>query len=205
MKKLLLIGAMLCALCFCCSGNSKKANVHEGHEWVDLGLSVKWATCNVGATNPEEYGDYFAWGETRTKPEYTRFSCTSNGKSWGDIGGDSSRDAATASWGGSWRMPTKAEFQELIDNCDWTWTTQNGKNGYKVTSKKNGQSIFLPAAGCRYGDLLYLDGECGRYWSSTPLESYTVNAYNLYFYEGRRSVNWYYRNFGLSIRPVLED
>ena len=130
MKKLLLIGAMLCALCSCGSGNSKKndvpANVHEGHEWVDLGLSVKWATCNVGATNPEEYGDYFAWGETRTKSEYTDSNCTSYGKSWGDIGGDSSRDAATASWGGSWRMPTPAEFQELKDNCDWTWTTQNG-------------------------------------------------------------------------------
>ena len=209
MKKLLLIGAMLCALCSCGSGNSKKndvpANVHEGHEWVDLGLSVKWATCNVGATNPEEYGDYFAWGETWTKSEYVTDNCTSYGKSWGDIGGDSNRDAATANWGGSWRMPTKAEFQELIDNCDWTWTTQNGKNGYKVTSKKNGQSIFLPAAGYRYGDNLYYDGEYGSYWSSAPGESFTDFAFYLFFDEGYRSVGWESRDFGHSIRPVLED
>jgi hypothetical protein len=159
----------------------------------------------VGATNPEEYGDYFAWGEKRTKSKYTDSNCTSYGKSWGDIGGDSSRDAATANWGGSWRMPTKAEFQELKDNCDWTWTTQNGKNGYKVTSKKNGQSIFLPAAGYRVGDELCLDGEYGDYWGSTPNESNTDSACYLYFDGGGRDVDWNGRNGGRSLRPVLED
>jgi hypothetical protein len=182
---------------------SEPTGMHEGYGYVDLGLSVKWATCNVGASVPGDYGNYYAWGETWTKPEY--LNCTSYGKSWGDIGGDSSRDAATANWGGSWRMPTEAEFQELINNCDWTWTTQNGKNGYKVTSKKNGQSIFLPAAGYRDGASLYSDGERGFYWSSTPDESYTDGACPLYFLGGGRGVYWGYRSRGHSLRPVLED
>ena len=218
MKKLLLIGALLCVLCSCGSGNSKKnaapsnaqapapANVHEGHEWVDLGLpsGLKWATCNLGASTPGAYGDYYAWGETRTKSEYWSDNCSSYGKDWGDIGGDSNRDAATANWGGNWRMPTAAEYQELIDNCTWTLTTQNGDKGYRVTGK-NGQSIFLPAAVYRHGVTLYHDGEFGYYWSSTPGESGTDYAYNLYFSEGRRYVDWGLRDLGRSVRPVLED
>lgn len=207
MKKLLFIGALLCVLCSCGSGNSKKSNVHEGHEWVDLGLpsGLKWATCNVGASTPGDYGNYYAWGETRPKSEYTEYNSVSLGKSWGDIGGNSSRDAARANWGGSWRMPTKAEFQALKDNCTWTWTTQNGHKGYKVTSNKNGQSIFLPAARGRYGDTLYFEGELGLYWSSTPDESNDYSAYNLYFDEASQSVDGDARRIGLSVRPVLED
>lgn len=176
---------------------------HKGHEWVDLGLSVKWATCNVGASTPGDYGNYYAWGETSTKREYTTSNCASIGKSWGDIGGNSSRDAARANWGGNWRMPTKAEFQELVDNCTWTWTTQDGHKGYRVTGE-NGQSIFLPAAGGRDCDTYY-DDENGFYWSSTPYESDTDNACLLYFYEGLQGVIWSYRELGLSVRPVLED
>ena len=206
MKKLLFIGALLCALCSCGSGNSKKSNGHEVHEWVDLGLpsGLKWATCNVGASTPGDYGDYFAGGETSTKSNYDYDNCASIGKSWGDIGGDSNRDAATANWGGSWRMPTEAEFQELKNNCTWTWTTQNGNNGYKVTGP-NGNSIFLPAAGCRDGDTLCRDGKYGKYWSSTPGESDTDFAYYLGFDEGGRYVDCYNRLHGLSVRPVLED
>jgi hypothetical protein len=183
---------------------ASKTGTHKGHEWVDLGLSVKWATCNVGASTPGDYGNYYAWGETATKSNYDFATCASTGKSWGDIGGNPSRDAARANWGGSWRMPTKAEFQELVDNCTWTWTTQNGKNGYKVTGK-NGQSIFLPAAGYRFGDELYDGGEYGLFWSSTPYESSTADAYGLYFLEGGQDVGWSYRSFGRSVRPVLED
>ena len=215
MKKLLFIGALLCVFCSSSLGNSKMnaapANVHEGHEWVDLGLpsGLKWATCNVGASTPGDYGNYYAWGETRPKSEYTRSNCASTGKSWSDIGGDSSRDAARANWGGSWRMPTMAELQELRDNCTWTWTTQNGHQGYRVTGK-NGQSIFLPAAGFRFGDELYLDGEYGLYWSSAPDESGTYFACDLYFFEGYQFegyqlVMWNYRDGGRSVRPVLED
>ena len=183
---------------------SPKTGTYKGHEWVDLGLSVKWATCNVGASTPGRYGNYYAWGETSTKSNYGYDNSASYGKSWSDIGGNSSRDAATANWGGSWRMPTKAEFQELIDNCTWTWTTQNGHKGYKVTGK-NGQSIFLPAAGYRRGATLNGDGEDGYYWSSTPYESYTDRACIVYFFEGGRNVNEGYRYNARSVRPVLED
>lgn len=178
---------------------------HIAHSWVDLGLSVKWATCNVGASKPEDYGNYYAWGEIRAKSSYTSDNSSSYGKSWTDIAGNSSHDAARANWGGSWRLPTKAELQELIDNCTWAWATQNGHNGYKVTSKKNGQSIFLPAAGYRYGDALYYEGEIGRYWSSIPDESYTGLAKFLYFGDDDHGVDWGRLSYGLSVRPVLDD
>jgi uncharacterized protein (TIGR02145 family) len=185
------------------STTASKTGKHNGYEWVDLGLSVKWATCNVGASSPGDYGNYYAWGDTSTKSKYREDNCSSYGKTWGDIGGDSSRDAARANWGGSWRMPTMVEFQELRDNCTWTWTTQNGHKGYKVTSKKNGQTIFLPAARGRYGDTLYFEGELGLYWSSTPDESNDYCAYCLYFDERSPSVDGDARRIGLSVRPVL--
>ena len=179
-------------------------DTHEAHTWVDLGLSVKWATCNVGASSPEEYGDYFAWGETTPKPTYVEDNSTSFKKAgWGDIGGNSRCDPATANWGGDWRMPTKDEFQELIDDCTWEWTTQNDCNGYKVTSKNNGQSIFLPAAGWRYGADENGVGSSGFYWSSTPSESGTDGAYDLYFGEGFHNADWGDRFDGRSVRPVL--
>lgn len=186
--------------------NAAPANVHEGHEWVDLGLpsGLKWATCNVGASTPSDYGNYYAWGETSTKSEYTESNSASYDKGLGCIGGDSSRDAARANWGGSWRMPTETEYWELIYNCTWIWTTQDGHKGYRVTGK-NGQSIFLPAAGWRDGDELVGDGEYGFYWSSTPFERNTVDAYFLFLYEDNQSVCWFYRYYGHSVRPVLED
>ena len=180
---------------------------HYGYGWVDLGLpsGLKWATCNVGAYTPADYGNYYAWGETSTKSNYYYDNCASYGKSWGDIGGDSNRDAARANWGGSWRMPTAEEFQELIDYCEWTWMTESyGLPGYEVMGR-NGYSIFLPAAGVRGGDTLYSDGENGYYWSSTPFESRTDSAYGLYFSEGFRNVDWNYCYYGHSVRPVLED
>ena len=179
-----------------------------GHEYVDLGLSVKWATCNVGASSPEEYGDYYAGGETSTKSSYDEDNCATWNKSIGDIKG-TSRDVARVKWGSPWRMPTDAEFDELLDskNCTWTWTTQGGHKGYKVTSKKNGNSIFLPAAGCRGGTSLRGAGTWGDYWSSTPYESDTQNAYYLYFLyfdsSGRTTI-WYRRNYGRTVRPVAE-
>ena len=202
MKKLLL----LALFCFVGSGVYAQKNSHNGHEWVDLGLpsGLKWATCNVGASRPGDYGNYYAWGETRTKSTYTEDNCASYEKSWSDIGGNSSRDAARANWGDDWRLPTIEEFHELLDNCTWEWTTQNGHNGYKVTSKKNGQSIFLPAAGWRYGASKDLVDEYGLYWSSTPSDFDVDNAFFLFFYEDYHYLNWYYRYFGHSVRPVLE-
>ena len=93
---------------------------------------------------------------------------------------------------------------EIYDNCTWTWTTQNGHNGYKVTSKKNGNSIFLPAAGWRYGASSYGQGARGYYWSATPGESYSVNAFDLNFHEGSRFTNWLSRYEGDSVRPVCD-
>ena len=102
---------------------------------VDLGLpsGLKWATCNVGATSPEDYGNYYAWGETTTKESYNESNYTIYGQQISDFSGNATYDAARANWGGPWRMPTQTEMQELIDNCTWTWTSQSGVNGCKVT------------------------------------------------------------------------
>ena len=134
----------------------------NGHEYVDLGLSVKWATCNVGASSPTEYGNYYAWGETTTKSEYTKKNSKTCGISMGDISGNSSYDAARTNWGGSWRLPTKAECQELLDNCKSEWTTVSGVRGRRFTSKKNGRSIFLPAAGYHEPKFFSPAGATGR-------------------------------------------
>ncbi len=176
----------------------------NGHAYVDLGLSVKWATCNVGASKPEGYGLYYAWGEIKTKSYYNEKNSETHGKELGDIGGDPRYDVAQANWGGSWRLPTKAEQDELRENCDWTWTTQNGVNGYVVTSKVNGNSIFLPASGWWYMDLInYAESE-GYYWSSTPHESDMTDAYYISFYDGRGDSNHIFRDRGRSVRPVTK-
>lgn len=187
----------------------------NGHEYVDLGLpsGLKWATCNVGANKPEDYGDYFAWGETETKTEYsegnslTQEHSISELRRRGIVDGNnrltSSYDAARAKWGRSWRMPTKEELEELKKNCRWEWTTQNGVKGYKVTGP-NGNSIFLPVAGRRGRSSLIYAGEYGFYWSSTPDESDSYYAYGLYFYSSKHYVSSDYRGLGQSVRPVLE-
>lgn len=207
MKKLLLIVALLCSLCAYSYGQGGKrgfTGTHKKHQWVDLGLSVKWATCNVGASTPEEYGNYYAWGEISPKLEYTTDNCIAWEKSWSDIGGDPSRDAARANWGGSWRMPTEAEFSELYEKCTWTRTTQNGNEGNKVTGP-NGQSIFLPDAGFRRDDKLTLDSRSCFYWSSTPKESSDNKVYYLFAGRYGHGLLWCEPFSGHSIRPVLED
>ncbi|MBQ3595781.1 MAG: DUF1566 domain-containing protein [Bacteroidales bacterium] len=178
-----------------------------GHYYVDLGLpsGVKWATCNVGASSPEDYGDYFAWGETSPKAEYSWENSVTNGEQMSDISGDAQYDAATANWGGSWRMPTKEQMEELVEHCEWEWTQVNGVNGAKVIGP-NGSCIFLPAAGFRDGSSLFHDGYDGFYWSSTPYDYYyDLNyAYNLYFITGDEDVNLSYRYYGLTVRPITE-
>ena len=176
-----------------------------GHEYVDLGLSVKWATCNVGANSPEDYGNYYAWGETSPKSSYDKENSKTYGKEMGYIGGNASYDAARANWGSTWRLPTADEIDELIDNCTWTKATMNGINGCKVTSRVNGKSIFLPAAGHRITSLLDLVGSLGGYWSSTPLTSFTDFACYLHFdiIVGVVRID-YYRHYGRSVRPVSE-
>ena len=192
----------------------------NGYDYVDLGLSVKWATKNVGASSPSDYGDYFAWGETQTKYNYTWENCfdclarngwgTDDGWSTYKIGGKTSisptsgHDTARKNWGGTWRIPTNAEFEELCEKCYWTWTSQDGHNGYLVTSKTNGNSIFLPAADCRFDTNSSSVGKIGYYWSST-LGSYSYSARCLRFYSSDRYMDdCCCRRFGLSVRPVTE-
>ena len=189
-------------------------------EAVDLGLSVKWASCNVGATAPEEYGGYYAWGETEEKSNYdwstykycngsynsmTKY-CTSS--SYGTVDNkttlDPGDDVAHVKWGGSWRMPTEYEIKELKNDCTWTWTTLNGVYGYRVTGP-NGNSIFLPVAGYRNGtEVCYQGG--GSYWSSS-LDggySYGYNACCFYFFSYLYDWSYDSRFYGLSVRPVSE-
>lgn len=196
-------------------GEHNEAIIGE-HEYVDLGLSVKWATCNVGANSPEDYGGYYAWGETSTKSNYSWsncFDCLDNsGYSWSvyKIGGktkiepDSGHDTARENWGYSWRMPTIAELKELNDKCTWKWTTKGGHNGFVVTGP-NGNSIFLPAAGDRNGTSSAGGvGEIGSYWSSTLSSTYSSYAQFLDFNFSNHYMDDYYRRYGYSVRPVTE-
>lgn len=177
----------------------------NGHEWVDLGLpsGVKWATCNVGASLPGEYGDYYAWGETETKDSYDSYNCSTMYVPMDDISGNPQYDVARKEWGDSWRMPTYEEQEELLNNCSWELTTENGFNGYKVTGP-NGNSIFLPAAGYRYGTTLNFDGYYGGYWSSKPHDDGDDSAFFLCFDDKEQRINAYYRSDGQSVRAVIE-
>ncbi len=206
MKKVFLLLVLALPFMVACSdddddnGADRTTGTSKNHEWVDLGLSVKWATCNVGASSPDDYGDYYAWGETSTKSSYTEENSVTYGKNMGSIAGNSTYDAARANWGGTWRMPTDEEIEELASECKWERMVQGEHVGYKVTGP-NGNSIFIPAAGYRNGASLFYAEELGLYWSATPYGDY--NAYDLYFNNGptKGGVN---RGRGQSIRPVME-
>lgn len=191
----------------------------NGHEYVDLDLpsGIKWASCNVGANSPEEYGGYYAWGETEEKENYdwsTYKWCDGSSNTitkycykgaYGIV--DNRRvleledDVAHVKWGGSWRMPTQDELQELFRECDLEWTTLNGVYGVNVIAP-NGNSIFLPAAGYRYGTDYYNRGSFGFYWSTTL----NIGPYAEYLRFNSDSYNWYDygRYVGFCVRPVAE-
>ena len=191
----------------------------NGHDYVDLGLSVRWATCNVGATSPEGYGNYYAWGETVEKS-----SCTSENYKWSH-GTDHSMikyctnesfgykdgkktleledDVAYVKWGSTWRMPTSSEQKELRENCIWELMEYRGVNGYKVTGP-NGNSIFLPIAGsCRASGVCEVGSRCD-YWSST-LDSSCNDAHSLYVNNDKYAWNNPYRYYGHVVRPVAKN
>ena len=181
--------------------NPNNAQVSSG-EAVDLGLSVLWASCNVGATSPEEFGDKYAWGETETKDTFTEsnyiwydpYTLT-----FADIGKDISGtefDVARVKWGGDWRMPTYAELSELKSKCTWIWANVNSVNGFKVTGQ-NGNSIFIP-----------VQEKC-ILWTSTLYSEYQGTFYTAYcqafsttFSSGSNVNNFTSRHRGNYIRPV---
>lgn len=177
---------------------------------VDLGLSVYWCSCNVGAEAPEEYGDYYAWGETKPKSSYTRGnysyynSSTDTYTNIGDNISGTEYDAATVNLGSDWRMPTKDEFQELLDKCTWEWTQIKGINGYKVTGT-NGNSIFIPAAGENNGSDL---GKTTRYCTATA-SSYPSSAYVILSYHSSKptleKLTAAAKYLGSPIRPVTSN
>ena len=196
--------------------------VEDGHEFVDLGLpsGTLWATMNIGANSPEEYGDYFAWGETEPKDDYswdtnkwgyydenaklhiTKYNMNSN---YGPVDNkmelDPEDDAAYVNWGPSWRMPTYEQIKELAKKCSWEWTTSNGVAGLLVTGP-NGNTLFLPTAGYRYNDSLYYSYFQGHYWSRTLYAYASDCAYRLRIAEGVHNYNYYNRYFGYTVRAV---
>lgn len=184
-----------------------KRNAENGHEWIDLGLSVKWATCNVGANKPEDYGGYYAWGEASTKSYYnydnyfdSSYNIYKNGTQT-QISPTSGHDTARENWGGTWRMPTKAEYDELCKKCKWMWISKNRHKGYRVTGP-NGNCIFLPAADHRVGTDFSGEGTSGLYWSSTLGSTSSNYAYYLSFFDGHYETGIIHRSCGQSIRPV---
>ena len=187
------------------------SGTENGFDYVDLGLpsGLKWATCNVGADSPEEYGYYYAWGETTPKTiaynwntykwatatyhtEYlddkwaletlTKYNTSSD---YGTVDNKTvlelADDAARVNWGGAWRMPTDAEWTELCERCTWTWINFNGINGYEVKSNINGYTIFLPGAGNYDYNGLGGAGDIGFYWSSSLNTDYPYDALDVYF------------------------
>ena len=176
----------------------------QDHEWVDLALPSGnlWAIYNIGATKPEEYGDYYAWGEIETKEVYNLSTSLNYGKRLNDFQGDPTYDVAAAKWGGDWRMPNYDDMIELANYCIWEWTTQNGVIGYLVTSKQNGEKLFMPAAGCRANTTVLYAGSDGYYFGSTPEGAGTENAWMIWFNESKRTVDGCVRAYGNTIRPV---
>lgn len=187
----------------------------SGHDYVDLNLpsGTLWATCNVGADSPKDFGDYFSWGEVSSKSSYELDNYVYgydsdfwDYKKYNDSDGartlSSYDDVAYSKWGSSWRMPTIDQLQELVDECTWSWINYKGKKGYKVKSRTSDNFIFLPAAGYRYSDGGYIK-KMGYYWSINRTES-TSNAQILHFYEGNIEIDYIPRFNGLSVRPVLK-
>ncbi|MDE7347983.1 MAG: hypothetical protein K2N48_14730, partial [Muribaculaceae bacterium] len=187
----------------------------NGHEWVDLGLpsGTRWATYNVGAGSPEEFGDFYSWGETEPKSEYVDINSLTHRKDFkwlvknGIINEDgeltNEHDAATTVWGEPWRMPTEEEFGELIDLCEWQFTSYYGVNGYLVTGP-NEQTLFIVAAGFQQGEEPEYVGEYGDYWTSTVVPELIGASCSLGYSPKSYGRRRYARFVGRSIRPVLD-
>jgi hypothetical protein len=206
------------------SADSVKHEDGVGHKFVDLGLpsGLLWAETNIGAETAADVGNYYAWGETEPQTSNSYFygsykygTTTDNYTKYNSSDGkttlDPEDDAAYVNWGDSCRMPTAYEFVELCDsaNCTWTWTSMlasdgSSINGYKVTSVKNGNSIFLPASGSRYEWGLHGHGSVAGYWSSTLYSIGIGNAYYIAFGSSNHRHEICSRDVGFTVRPVAE-
>lgn len=195
---------------------AQSSGMLNGHEYVDLGLSVKWATCNIGANSPEKSGTYYAWGETSPKYDYSwhnyfdaadnegerfyeYFTSTFNRQGRNKTDPQSGRDAARKFWESTWRLPTKEEMEELTKKCRWIWGNINGQNGFWVIGT-NGNKIFLPATGCAEGTTKHIYNKHGLYQTSTLY--YQQYEYSLYFIQESTSLGLMSRDTGVPIRPV---
>ena len=196
------------------SDGGDETQVINGHEYVDLGLSVLWATTNIGADTETDYGDYFAWGDTETREEYYWYKykfgkedALTKYNSTDDFVLETGDDAAYQKWGSDWRMPTKDNFEELIAKCTWKRTTENEVTGYRVTSNVSGytgKSIFLPCAGMYSYSSKRDDGSFGYYWTKTRDEKTATDAYCLYMGYSSAQTTIYNRYLGYPIRPVAD-
>ncbi len=187
----------------------------NGHQWVDLGLpsGLRWATCNVGANSPEEAGNYYAWGETEPKEEYSTINSITYKVPFKKLQEAGiidetgtltpAHDVATVLWGDEWRMPTIDEYLELISSCDWEFTSLNGTNGYLVTGP-NHQSIFLPAAAFQQNTTIENLGDFGDYWSASIVDELTGVAHSLGYSSKSFGRRRYARYAGRTIRPVTD-
>lgn len=202
-----------------CAMFAQTSGEEAGHIWIDLGLpsGIKWASTNIGANRPQDEGNYYAWGETTLKTDF-RWATYSHGAgqnsltkysySDGVLSLDAADDVVSCVWGGTWRMPTKEEWGELQEHCVWTWTddyNKTGAAGYVVRSKSGDDSLFLPAAGCRYANRINEKGVHGYYWSSTLFNSssYWGSAYQLQFIRAFVKSDWNHtRYYGSSVRGV---
>ena len=195
--------------CIACCGRGviteeTPMGIAGGHIYVDLGLSVRWATCNVGTNSPQKSGTYFAWAETSPKISYTYGNSTSwHMEGTKEIAGNDSLDAARANWGGGWRLPTETEAQELIDDCTWEWTDLKGQAGCRVTGP-SGLSIFLPACGLKEEESLSSVGEFGGYWTSSAVIKGVAFAIAIDRSPFRVQLPSASRYIGYTVRPVCE-
>lgn len=209
--------ALLTGFAVCCSnGNDEPASVIEGGsepevpasvaaEAVDLGLSVRWASWNVGASAPEEFGGRYGWADPTGGKRTTELDDYPSATPPADICG-TEYDIACAQWGDGWRLPSQAEFQELVDNCTWEWTEANGVAGRRATAP-NGNSVFFPAAASRDGETVSNQvGQRGCYWSGTLYPGNDARyACYFYFYGGNQQPARNSRRYmGYSVRPVKE-
>lgn len=194
--------------------------VEKKYEWVDLGVSVMWATCNVGAEKPEDYGDYFSWAETVPKAQYSwetyKYGTAYDKllkycKNYGldDFTDNKVRleladDAANINWGEDWHIPTNYQMEELILSCNWEWTSINGVYGYKVSSKRNDNSIFLPASGYYHEGSVWGKGAIGSYWTNDLNPGSSHMALYLKFNANESTGSELkHRYYGYTVRPVM--